>query len=255
VRLSGFPVATQAADNRQLYAICKMTDVLLVEFETIRGTFRGWHSQQDSLDAQLADSLAALAAYQSHLDAWQQQLAREREELQASRDAFARERAAAEQSHSQLHQTSSDANAELSSAREKITGLSTSLLERTEELRVSDQRRAELATELELTRAREQELGSALEDQKRVLEAERAHWADELRNLRETLERRPEAGATNSSSQQSESQPQSASRQPTPRNQTTEPPGASPVLGSIMQQFGKLRQQRAVDREALRKAR
>ena len=120
--------------------------------EAIRDTFQAWYAERDSLEAQLNDSLSALAAYQSHLDAWQQQLARERDELRIAREQIECDRAATEKSQSE---SSSAMVTELNAAREKITALTTLLLNRTEELRTLDNRRAEIQTELELSRARE----------------------------------------------------------------------------------------------------
>ena len=51
--------------------------------EAIRGTFQAWYAERDGLEAQLNESLSALSAYQSHLDAWQQQFAHDRDELTA----------------------------------------------------------------------------------------------------------------------------------------------------------------------------
>jgi chromosome segregation ATPase len=230
-----------------------MIDVHLPETESILGTFREWQSEHESLASQLSESISALAAYQSHLDAWQQQLARERDELLTSREELETERAAVEQAQFELQQSSAEAGAELGAAREKIAELSTSLLDRTEQLRVAEQRRAESATELEQMRAREKELCSVLDEQKQTLVTERARWAEEAQQLREELERRPGAGTTSNGAP--DTYEQSAAPRPVPQNQNSDQAGESPVLGSIMQQFGKLRQQRATDREAMRKAR
>jgi hypothetical protein len=154
----------------------------------MRQTFRHWHAEQESLEAQLAESLSALSAYQSHLDAWQQQLARERAELRKSGEQCEHDRSGA-------------------------------------------------GAELEAARARELELKTELEEQKRVLEKERAEWAEKLSAARDAappVQQAPE-------------------RSTAAAPQTAQQPDESPVLGSIMEQFGKLRQQRASDRQALKK--
>ena len=61
-----------------------------------------------------------------------------------------------------------------------MADLTVSLLARTEELRTLDNRRAELVTELELSRAHERELKNSLDEQKRLLEEERAKSSQEL---------------------------------------------------------------------------
>jgi chromosome segregation ATPase len=232
-----------------------MIDLLLPDCESIRGTFREWQAEHESLDAQLSESLAALAAYQSHLDAWQQQLARARTELQSLRNEFERQRADEEQSRSHLQLSAAASEAELNAARNEIAKLHSGLLERAEETRAADQRRADLAAELEQARAKEQELNAALDEQRRLLEVERTNWAEESQRLRELAERRPEAGAATAANVVQEPQETSAAPRSASQNPPPEQHSESPVLASIMQQFGKLRQQRANDREALRKSR
>ena len=78
-----------------------------------------------------------------------------------------------------------------------MADLTVSLLARTEELRTLDNRRAELVTELELSRAHERELKNSLDEQKRLLDEERAKSSQELRNLRELLEQRGGAAESN----------------------------------------------------------
>jgi DNA repair exonuclease SbcCD ATPase subunit len=232
-----------------------MTLTSTINGDTIRQTFQAWNAERDSLDSELSESLAALEAYQIHLDTWHQQLAREREELQNARGQFERDRLSADKNQSEA---SAATISELHAAREKISALTTLLLNRTEELRTLDNRRAEAQTELELARARERDLTAALDDQKRSVEQERAHWAEELKHLREVIERQLEAPVSEA--------PLAAAEIPVASPPQTTPPPASPpsktpsgdqprsrenpLLGSIVEQFGKLRQQRAVERQA-----
>ncbi len=224
------------------------TDTLDIDCDAIRGAFREWHAEQEPLAAELTESLAALAAYQAHLDTWQQQLADQREALRAARDEFAAERAAAEQAQDESR---AEVSAELGAAREKVASLTSALLARTEELRALDGRRAEMATELELARAREKDFTAKLEEVKQSREEQRAQWSAELRHLRTMLERRLESEAE-------PCQEADAALPPAPRP-PAEPagrsPSHSPVLGSIVEQFGKLRQQRSTQRAALNKSR
>ncbi len=224
-----------------------MTDTLVQECDSIRATLHEWRAGQESLDAQLAESLSALAAYQSHLDAWQQQLAQQREKLRKDREHFQHERTAARESGTGHEHASAEPGTELVEAREKISALSASLLARTEELRQLDERRAQLASEVEMNQAREKELVAALEEQKRSLEQERAHRAEELRNLEKL---------THSTAAPDQASPDNALAS---LEQSDRPAATSgqinenPVLGSIVEQFGKLRKQRAMDRQVLRK--
>jgi chromosome segregation ATPase len=228
------------------------TELTLLDRDTLHATFDTWAAAEESLDAELSESLEALAAYQSHLDAWQRQLAGERTALIQAREQFERDEAAA--AASQMHSTA-EAGAELTAARQKVADLTSSLLARTEELRTLDNRRAEVVSELELARAREKELKTALDEQKRLLDQERAQSTEDLRHLREMLEHRGESvesigRGNNAAAKQPLGLPRTAA--PTTNRDRT---NSGAVLGSIVEQFGKLRQQRAVDRQGLKKSR
>jgi DNA repair exonuclease SbcCD ATPase subunit len=230
-----------------------MTVASTINGDAIRQTFQAWNAERESLDAELSESLAALEAYQHHLDAWQRQLARERGELQTAREQFERDRASAEKNDAEA---SAATITELHAAREKITALTTLLLTRTEELRALDNRRAEVQTELELSRARERELKAAIDDQKRSVDQERSQWSEELKQLRETVERQLDTPVDVQPTAAVAGQVPTETAQPTPAR--TSPAGngghaparENPLLGSIVEQFGKLRQQRAVERQA-----
>jgi chromosome segregation ATPase len=228
-----------------------MTIALHLNGELVQDTFRTWRAEQQSLDAQLTESLAALSAFQSHLDAWQQQLAHERDELQTLRQQIEHERSATDANQTQaLAEVTKDLNA----SRDKVAALTTMLLSRTEELRTLDNRRAESATELELARAREKELKAALDEQKMTIERERAHWTQELRHMRELLER--QLDDTPSPQQTPPAAPPSTTDRTQPvGSRSAEEIRENPVLGSIVEQFGKLRQQRSFDRQTFRKPR
>jgi chromosome segregation ATPase len=228
-------------------------NTLTLDCETLRDSFGQWQAEQEVLDAEWSESLAALVAYQSHLDAWQQELVQERDALQHDRKAWEHDQAAAEKNSDK---SSSQTNAQLAEAREKITTLSQLLLTRTEELRATDQRRGELTTELELARAHAKELAAGVEEQKRLLERERATWTQQMQHMRELLELRAAAPAADEETAVSRPAPQSAATSnagPRPVQASGgggKPSQNNPVLGSIMEQFGKLRQQRATDRQA-----
>jgi chromosome segregation ATPase len=229
-----------------------MTDTFVQDCDSLRATLSEWRAGHESLDAQLGESLQALAAYQSHLDAWQQKLADEREKFRQEQEKFERERTAAREANSGAEQTSAESGTELAEARERISSLSASLLARTEELRQMDERRSQLASELEMNQVREKELVSALEEQKRTLEQERSHRAEELRNLERLAQSPQTAPGQSTSDNPLESQEQSGRSAANSGHQQI---NENPVLGSIVEQFGKLRKQRAMDRQVLRKPR
>jgi chromosome segregation ATPase len=169
------------------------------------------------------------------------------DELRAERQKIEHTESAADHHQSRL----SELTTELSAARDKISALTTMLLSRTEELRTLDVRRAEANAELELARVRERELVATLEELRQTREWEHAQWADDSRHLREMVERRlegvdPEYGGERAAASQSLER-----REP----KTGERAEESPVFTSVKEQFGKLRQQRAMDRPASKKAR
>ena len=176
-----------------------------VDREIINTSFRDWQQEQTLLNAQLAESVAALDAYQSHLDGWQQELAHEREELKGQREALDRDRAAAGDAAQQIQQFSR----QLKEMQTKNSNLTDKLLARTEELRELECQRD--AANRELAHARESVLTASL------------------------------AAQQNDSSRASEPT-RAAATKAEPRR------SASPVLGSVMEQFGKLREQRSLNR-------
>lgn len=207
-----------------------------VDCEAMRESFRHWEAEQAAIDAQISESVEALAAYQSHLDAWQQQLAEERDELREMRIAIERDREFNGAEQERMEQE----NKELSDARQQIASLTAVLLARTEELRALDHQRGDANTELNMARARERELAAALEAQQMSFSTERQQLEKELANLRQQLERGVNL-VSNRAAHRDEKGTVSPSRGESQRS-------ASPVLGSVMEQFSKLRQQRSMNR-------
>jgi hypothetical protein len=208
---------------------------IIVDRELVQRSFRDWHAEQETLDAQLIDSVAALEAYQSHLDGWQCELARERDELQRLRDELGCEKVVDGADHEKLGRLEQD----LYEARAKITSLTTSLLDRTEELRQLDRQRADVNTELALAKARERDLSTALDTAQKSFDVQREQWETAIAQMRHQLEESLElAGAE-------------APAEPVISEVPLGPiAAANPVLGSLMQQFDKLRQQRSVGRHS-----
>jgi predicted nucleic acid-binding Zn-ribbon protein len=220
------------------------------DLESIHASFRTASAEQELLDAQLSESLAALAAYQSHLDGWQQQLANERAELQQLREQTKREMVTA-QEH-QL-QAAAPSDAELATLRQSNCELAEALRSREVEVWELNARQEGLATDLELAHAQANELRSALDDQQRTINVERATWEEELKRLHELLEQRAEAILPAPPAAVAASPP--ALEPPRSVGTHRESSGHSAVLGSIVEQFGKLRQQRAIDRQGSKKTR
>jgi hypothetical protein len=127
------------------------------------------------------------------------------------------------------------------------------LLARTEELRTLDVRRAEIAAELESARSHERELKMSVDELREARERDRVQWLQDSRHLRELVERRLQE--TEPEIEHEEVTPQQAHAPAKPAEPQDGEPSDNPVIASVMGQFGKLRQQRALDRPALKKTR
>lgn len=222
----------------------------LIDRSSTLASFHDWQSEQDSLESQLSESLNALAAYQSQLDTWQLQLAGERVELQKAREQVEQDQAETENSRKS---PSPELVAELRAARETIATLETRLVTSAEEARCSDSQRTEIETELALALARGDELNGALEEQRNLLDDERRRWTDEMQVLREMLATRNEASQSFAHRVRQGKSP--VEDQVVTQLGTSELVKNNPVLGSIVEQFGKLRQQRANERQSFQKTR
>jgi chromosome segregation ATPase len=179
----------------------------VVDRECVASSFREWQEEQQRLDAQLAESVAALDAYQSNLDNWQQELVREREELRQLRADLQRAQAARGGDTQQL----ADLTSELESSHKEIE---------------------RLRADLDAAQTREQELNEAIAAQQQLAESGDTKSHDALDAAI--------AGAAASTGQADSTNGRSGGVEPRR--------GVSPVLGSVMEQFGKLRQQRSLNR-------
>ena len=117
--------------------------------------------------------------------------------------------------------------------------------------RVSDleQERTALESELELVRGRAAELSETAAAQQRAIAAERAEWADELKQMRKALERQTQtvANAETQVHAQGASGPGYAPRGSGPPPAQAAPPDA--VLESIRAQFEQVQRDRARRRD------
>ena len=220
-----------------------------IDREMLQDVLREWNEREETLDDQLAESLAALDAYQSHLDAWQRDLAEERRALAHDRENLEANQGGSKDAAARLDKLT----AELNDARQQVATLSKSLLDRTEELRQLDIQRAELATQLELARARERELLAKVDTQGG--DGQPPQWAEELKQLRELLERRADHVDADEAIRDIQQVATSVNHCRSDDHSASENQCASesPVLGSLMQQFGKLRQQRSQDQRSRKK--
>jgi chromosome segregation ATPase len=218
------------------------TATITLDRELVHRSFRDWQADQAVLDAQLNDSVVALEAYQSHLDHWQRELARERDDLQRLREELDRNQTALDRNQAadgNGQQRAEQLEHELYDARTKITSLTTALLDRTEELRQLDRQRADINTELALAKTRERDLSTALEALQKSADVQCLQWESAIAEMRQQLE------------ESLELVPGEVPEEPAASDPPLGPIAASnPVLGSLMEQFDKLRQQRSVGRQS-----
>jgi chromosome segregation ATPase len=214
--------------------------MITVDQELVHSSFRDWQAEQAVLDAQLTESVTALEAYQTHLDHWQGELIQERNDLRRLREEIDREKTVAESRRDKLEVVQQDLN----DARAKITSLTTALLDRTEELRQLDRQRAEVNTELALAKTREKDLTTAIETVQKSADDQRQQWEAAIAEMRQQFERSLEIAEVEATAEPGASDP--------PLGPIA---AANPVLGSLMEQFDKLRQQRSVGRHSHPRAR
>ncbi len=207
---------------------------VVVDRELVEHSFREWQEEQAQLDAQLAESVEALDAYQSHLDNWQQDLVREREELRQLRGEIERGRAEDGTGQPQIEQLVK----ELEELREQVSSLTTELSARTDELQESESQRESAGAELAMSQLREKELAAALAAQHKNSGSQK-HPDEDQKHHEHDATGTPVAQATD---EQHEGSAKSGPAKVEPRR------SASPVLGSVMEQFGKLREQRSMNR-------
>jgi exonuclease SbcC len=216
------------------------------ELRAVRAQLEQDRSTAEFNQARLSELTSELSAARGEITTLTQNLLASAEDLRAERQKIEQNESSADYQEERLAEVTTELNA----ARDKISALTTMLLSRTEELRTLDVRRAEVSTELELARVRERELKSALDELRETREWEHAQWAEESRLLRELVERRMES-AEGHPTDRPEHQPSGTG----PDSKNAEAPH-NPVFSSVIEQFGKLRQQRAMlDRTAAKKAR
>lgn len=194
-----------------------------VDIAPLRDWFAELSTTQSEVDRDLSESVAALEAYQKHLDRCQAELAAERAALEEQRAVLAAERQRLAETPTG---TKEEQLAELGEAKKLISELRDLLLERTDELRRSDSKRAELVNELQLARSRQLEFEKNMEAEKSQHLEQQLRWTEEFQRVSELLEVRTRGDGHSAAAA-----------------------SGDPVLGSILAQFGKLRRQ-AADRRA-----
>jgi chromosome segregation ATPase len=160
--------------------------------------------------------------------------------------------------------TSQDLRIALETAHEGITGELEARLEsinqelartrgcldqRNEAVHGLQQERTALETELEMVRARAAELTDALEKERKQMAEDRAEWSGELKQLRRLLERQARLSATPLANSHVQTTPAAASETQV-HGGSKSPRRDDPVVGSVLAQFDRIRQQRIAARAA-----
>jgi chromosome segregation ATPase len=244
---SSFAAAELSAARVEIDHLTAALDSRADELRAAREQLEQDRAAADSTHARLTQVSEELSAARGEIANLTKCLLTSAEELRTERQKNETDESTADQHQNQLAEVTSELNA----ARDKIAALTTMLLARTEELRTLDVQRAEAGAELEMARVRERELVAELEELRQTREWEHAQWADDSRNLREMVEHRLEGVDPNNSTEHGGNS-QSGERRVAKNGERA---GENPVFASVKEQFGKLRQQRAMDRPASKKAR
>lgn len=187
---------------------------IALEFEQVRETVSNWSREQDVLETELTESLAALGAYQTDLETWQQELVAGRES-QAIHDQAAQ---------SKLEARIEELTQLVAAGKKRITSLESDLLACNEELREAEEKRTEVITQLDAARSREKVLSGGSQQDKQAVkkQAQAVQKARSGSYERQNLNSRSEDSDSNVS---------------------------DPVLSSVVAQFDKIRRQLAFGRD------
>ncbi|TWT74642.1 Chromosome partition protein Smc [Posidoniimonas polymericola] len=199
-----------------------------IALDPTRECLTSWSEQHQRFEEDLQESFDALDAYQRQLDAWQQRLAGEREQLEHERERLKEQADAAIAAAEQGDQTA-ELEAELIASRQRTEELEQQIAS-SETASIGLQgENAKLTGELHQAQRAAQELGVQLEATRAEMAQQNQHWSGEFSRVVKMLEQQQAAPAADFA-------PAAVAA----------PAGASdPVLGSVVAQFSKLRQQRA----------
>ncbi len=219
----------------------------------IRDQLQQSDTEQESLAELLGESFVLLDSYQQELDDREEELVVREDQIQETTKAnrIAERRLESvqeklsdcEEKLSATRSTVDDAAQELSDAQKQIETLSDQILERTDELRKTEDVQSEMRTELEVAQKRVCELegiSTAAENHSKSVEQ---HWDEEFKLMRDLLNRRAEWGRSRGQEEEKPVEEEPA------YVETKYEYDTDPVLGSVVAQFDKLRQQSSVRRK------
>ncbi|OHB78924.1 MAG: hypothetical protein A2W31_10605 [Planctomycetes bacterium RBG_16_64_10] len=144
----------------------------------------------------------------------------------------------ADRDHNTVDETLCDARQRLEIAAQEMSS---------KEAQISklEQERDDLEAELDSVRSRAAELSDTLDQIKRESIEERAEWSAELKQMRRVLERQTDLLTPRPSSRLAVAAPTATMPMTTAGSAASAQSAADPVLGTVMAQFEKIRQERA----------
>jgi chromosome segregation ATPase len=169
------------------------------------------------------------------------------QELSAERQTSHDLRAALEAAHEGI---TVELEARLKVINDELASTRGDLNQRNEVVHGLEQERTALETELELVRARAAELTDALDRERKQMAEDRAEWSSELKQLRRLLERQARLTANPSAIVDLHAAPAAEADDIRPINGSKTPRRDDPVVGSVLAQFDRIRQQRVAARAA-----
>ncbi len=203
-----------------------------------RECLEDWRQESARCEEDLNETFEALEGFQRNLESWQQRLVLERKELELERAEVQQLDTATAECEQMLAGAIAAHEEELSSSQERATQLEEELTKASAARLSAESAKAQLAVELDQARRKRQELETQLEQNRAEMSRQNQHWSEEFNRVVQML-----------AEQNSEQDPPgSCQEEPsTPATPIAVAPikSSDPVLGSVVAQFGKLRQQRA----------
>jgi chromosome segregation ATPase len=200
--------------------------------------------QIEKLNVQQQDEVRRLREECEKLETLRQKT---EEELLAERQTSLDLRAALESAHEgvakELEERLKQINSELAQTRGNLD-------ERLEAVRGLEQERTALETELEMVRSRAAELTETLDQERKQMAQDRAEWSSELKQLRRLLERQARLATTPVPPGERQVQRAPDADVEHTGNGVQAPRRSDPVVGSVLAQFDRIRQQRLAARAA-----
>jgi chromosome segregation ATPase len=219
----------------------KESEQTRAQLDTAQSELAELRAQRDEVSAEAAsvdevrDALRAAVAGRDALDQQLSELRSTQSPASVPNEEFERLRA-----------ERADAQAELLDVLAQLEDAQRELREQQEYIQGLEEERGALDSELDTVRGRAAELNDTLVQTKQQMAAERAEWSGELKQMRQVLERHSHL-APNQNGGTPVAVGASAHRDTTPGGTATKQKN-DPVLGSIVAQFERIRQERAQQR-------